>query len=152
MHVLGLMEVVSFLGRLAFGGYFALAGLQHFTSLDEMASFAASRKVPLPKLAVAGAGALILVGGALVMVGWRVDWGVWLIVLFLVPVTLMMHNFWTMDDPAERRSELANFKRNVALTGAALMIASIPYWPISLQDPVPVTEPGTAIVEAIGQP
>ncbi len=141
------MEWVSLIGRVIFGGYFVMAGFKHFINLGEMAGYAGSKGVPAPKLAVAGSGLLLVVGGALVALGWWVSWGCWLIIAFLVPVSFMMHDFWTVDDPAQKQAELVNFTKNWGLIGAALMIASVPYWPMSLQQQPPQPAPGTEIVQ-----
>ena len=125
------MQYVALIGRLIFGGYFLFAGLGHFTGLKGMAGYAKSKGVPAPTLAVAGAGLLIIVAGALVVLGWHADWGAWMIVLFLLGVTPMMHNFWSAA-PAAKQDELINFTKNLGLLGAALMIASIESWPYSL--------------------
>jgi putative oxidoreductase len=46
-----------------------------------------------------------------------------LLVAFLVPVTLMMHAFWRLDDPIAVHTQQAMFMKNVSMTGAALVIA-----------------------------
>jgi len=83
---------------------------------------------------VAFSGLLILVGGACVILGCAPVWfGVLCIELFLVPVTLMMHNFWMEKDPMGRINQRVNFEKNVALAGAALMLLAIPQpWSLSL--------------------
>jgi uncharacterized membrane protein YphA (DoxX/SURF4 family) len=39
------------------------------------------------------------------------------IVLFLLPVTLIMHAFWADHDPAKRQVDMINFTKNIALLG-----------------------------------
>jgi putative oxidoreductase len=43
-------------------------------------------------------------------------------VLFLVPVTIMIHPFWKVQDPAAKMGEMINFTKNLALLGAVLMM------------------------------
>ena len=66
------------------------------------------------------------------MLGYRAKTGAWLIVLFLVPVTLMMHKFWTVHDPVMAQTQMAMFMKNVALLGAALLITQFGAGPLSL--------------------
>jgi putative oxidoreductase len=49
--------------------------------------------------------------------------GAWLLVLFLVPVTLMMHNFWAVKNPMMAQMQMAMFLKNVTMLGGALLIS-----------------------------
>ncbi len=98
-----------------------------------MAPYAASKHVPSPKLAVMGSGLLIILGGLSMILGYRPAIGVVLISLFLIPVSFSMHSFWADTDPGARQGNLVNFKKNIALLGAAWMMLLVPTpWPLSL--------------------
>ena len=43
-----------------------------------------------------------------------------------------MHNFWAIPDAQAAAGEMVQFMKNMALTGAALMVSSVPRWPLSL--------------------
>ena len=127
------MVLLFLLGRILYGGFFLLSGIGHLRNVERMASYAQSRGVPSPKLAVLGSGILIILGGLSILLGFYPDWGVLLISLFLIPTTLLMHSFWSDTDPNARQGNLTNFKKNVALLGAAWMFLLIPQpWPWSL--------------------
>ena len=87
-----------------------------------MVGYAASKKVPLPKLAVYGSGAIALLGGLGVTFGFHMTISLGLILVFLVPVTIFMHDFWKETDPMSRMNQRINFLKNVALIGACLFI------------------------------
>ena len=53
-------------------------------------------------------------------------------VAFLVPVTLMMHALWRLDEPAAIHVQQAMFMKNVALLGAALLATQLGAGPLSL--------------------
>jgi hypothetical protein len=58
-----------------------------------------------------------------------------IIVVFLAPVTLMMHNFWTVSDPMIQEIEWHSFLSNMALAGSALFFLAIPRpWLLSLDE------------------
>jgi len=65
---------------------------------------------------------LALAGGLSLLLGYRARLGAWLLVVFLVPVTLMMHAFWAVSDPALFSIQLTLFVRNLLMLGAALFI------------------------------
>ncbi len=126
--------MITFLiGRILFGGFFFLSGLNHFKNYNGSVGYARMKGVPMPSVAVLGSGALILLGGVGVILGVATAWSLYAIVLFLVPVTLSMHRFWTIADPMQKMGEQINFMKNIALLGAALMLLSVPTpWVLSL--------------------
>lgn len=127
------MRGVFVLGRLIFGGYFVYNGINHFMNEPQMRAYAASKGVRSPDAAVRGSGALLLAGGASVIAGVQPRQGLAAIIAFLVPVSLQMHRFWEIDDPAVRMAETVNFTKNMALVGAALALMQIPQpWPASI--------------------
>jgi putative oxidoreductase len=117
------------LGRAIFGGFFLFSGIQHFTRAAEMAPYAASKGVPFPELAVLGTGALLLAGSVSLLLGVLPRVGAACIALFLIGVTPSMHAFWN-ESGQQAVMEMGNFMKNMALLGAAFMVAAIPGpWP-----------------------
>jgi len=55
-----------------------------------------------------------------------------LIILFLVPVTIMIHYFWSMSDPVVTQDQMAHFMKNVSLLGSALLVFYFGSGPLSL--------------------
>ena len=111
---------INIIGRVIFGLYFAYSGFEHFKNGKGMIGYAASKKVPLPKLAVYGSGVLLLLGGLGVTFAYHMTISLFLIILFLVPTTIFMHDFWNETDPMAKMSQRINFLKNVALLAAAL--------------------------------
>jgi len=118
------------LGRLFFAAMFLMSGPGLFSK--QTIAFAASQGVPLASLAVPFAGALALIGGLSILLGYRAKLGAWLIVVFLVPVTLMMHKFWGVSDPTMAQMQMNNFMKNVSMLGGALLITQFGAGPLSL--------------------
>ncbi len=114
--------VVFYLGRILFGGYFIYNGIRHFRHIKQMAAYAGSKGVPMPTAAVWVNGALLLIGGLTVLIQEWVEVGLIALIAFFVPVTLVMHAFWKIHDPAARMGENINFGKNVALLGAVLLL------------------------------
>jgi putative oxidoreductase len=51
--------------------------------------------------------------------GYRAKLGAWLIVLFLIPVTLMLHKFWTVTDPMMAQTQVDSVHEKISLCSAA---------------------------------
>jgi putative oxidoreductase len=125
------MRQLFLLGRIIAGGYFVMSGVEHFMNLARLSRVVAAHGVPMPELAVVGAGVLLLLGGLSLLLGMVPRLGVAALVLFLVPVTFVMHRFWNYEG-ARRVAEMVNFTKNLALLGSVLMFLAIPEpWPYS---------------------
>ena len=126
------MRYVALLGRILFALIFITAAPRHFT--HEGIQHAADLGVPLAVLMVPISGVMALAGGLSIALGYRARWGAWLLVGFLVPVTLMMHAFWTLHDPASIHIQQAMFAKNLSMLGAALLIANLGVGPLTIDD------------------
>jgi uncharacterized membrane protein YphA (DoxX/SURF4 family) len=115
------MDVLFLLGRILFAALFILSGVNHLTKVAALSQYAASKKVPAPRAAVVLSGLVLLAGGLSILLGYEPRLGALLLVLFLVPTSFAMHNFWAVADPMQRQVEMAMFLKNLALTGGALM-------------------------------
>jgi putative oxidoreductase len=112
--------LVTVVGRFLFSVLFLLAGPMHFSKPEINAAMAAG--VPFAKLVVPASGVLAFVAALSVLLGYHAKIGGWLLVLFLVPVTLAMHNFWAVQDPMMQQIQMVMFLKNVSMLGAALLI------------------------------
>lgn len=120
---------VVLLGRICFALVFIFGTIGHFTGQD--LPYAVQAGVPMAKIAVPLAGVIAVIGGLSILLGYKAKIGGWLIVLFLVPVTLMMHNFWAA--PAGMRAmQMTNFYKNLSMLGGALLITQFGAGPWSL--------------------
>ena len=106
--------------------------LRHVLSVVFLAFLVEAAGVPFPSLAVPASGVLALAGALSILLGYRARIGAWLLVLFLVPVTLMMHNFWAATDLVTYQIERAMFLKNLTMLGGALLISYYGAGPLSL--------------------
>jgi uncharacterized membrane protein YphA (DoxX/SURF4 family) len=121
------------LGRILLGGYFLNSGWAHFKNFKSMAGYARSMGVPAPELAVGGTGVLLAAGGLSILTGFWVQLGIASLIVFFLGVTFKMHAFWKIQDQQQMWMQRMLFMRNIALTGAVLMLLSIPQpWAWSL--------------------
>ena len=115
------LRYVALAARQLFSVIFIIASAGHFT--DAAIASAAGQGVPMAGVLVPVSGVIALAGGLSVLFGYQAKIGAWLLVLFLVPVTLVMHPFWAVSDAAMFPVQLALFTRNVLMLGAALLVA-----------------------------
>jgi len=126
------MRVPFLVGRALFGGYFIMSGINHFKQTRQLSRYAGAKGVPKPDLAVRITGAMLIAGGASILLGFKPKLGAVALIGFLGGVSPIMHDFWNED--AERRmNDMINFTKNLALVGgAAAMMAVEEPWPASV--------------------
>lgn len=124
------MSFVVVVGRMLFAAIFIAAAPRHFT--QEGIAHAAELGVPWASLLVPLSGVMSFVGGLSILLGSLTRGGAWLLVAFLLPVTVMMHAFWGLADPQQVHVQQAMFMKNLALLGAALLLAQFGAGPLSL--------------------
>ena len=119
------------IGRVLFAFIFLAAAPRHFSG--EGISHAAGLGVPFANLFVPLSGILAIAGALSVIFGFHARWGAWMLVLFLVPVTLGMHQFWKIDTE-QRHIQVSMFAKNISMLGGALLIARHGSGAFSLRD------------------
>ena len=122
------------IGRIFFSMIFIMAGMNHLVKYKDTVAYAQSRGAPQPKVTVPITGVMAAVGGVLVLLGWHRFVGAGLIVIFLLLTATLMHSFWKETDPTAKQNEMAHFMKDLAMAGAALLIALYAgtRWPMSL--------------------
>jgi uncharacterized membrane protein YphA (DoxX/SURF4 family) len=127
------MRAPFLIGRLLFGGYFIVSGINHFKNKGQMTQYTASKNIPQPEVAVTATGAALIAGGASILLGIKPKLGAAGLVGFLLGVSPIMHDFWSHEDPQQRMNEPINFMKNVALAGGAMALMGVEEpWPASL--------------------
>lgn len=123
------MRYLVLTGRALYSAIF-LTTFSHFS--PQVIGFAAQQGVPAAGLLVPLSGVIALAGGLSVLLGLRARIGAWLIVVFLVPVSFMLHNFWAVTDPMMHQLQQVMFLKNLSILGGALLIAHFGAGPLSL--------------------
>lgn len=124
------MKYILILGRILFSFVFILKSFDHFTSSG--IEYATQMNVPMASFLVPVWGIIALLGGVSVLLGFKAKVGAWLIVIFLIPTTFMMHPFWTFHDLYHSLLNQYCFLKNLSMMGAAFMIAYFGSGPLSL--------------------
>ena len=66
---------------------------------------------------------MLILGALMLLVGYRIRFGAWLLLLYWIPVTCIVYSFW--NDPVDiQRLNAIFFMRNIAIAGGLLVIAS----------------------------
>ncbi len=112
------------LGRLLISQIFILSGLMkivHFQPTVE--AIRGAGLIIVPTLLAVIALLCELIGGVLILLGWKTRIGVAILMIFLFPTTLAFHNFWHYEGQ-EQMVQMANFLKNITIYGGLLLLWS----------------------------
>ncbi|TSA20861.1 MAG: DoxX family protein [Actinomycetales bacterium] len=116
------MNAIVLIGRILFGGFFVMSGINHFAKLEAMTGYAKYKKLPAAKLGVLISGLALVIGGLYIVLGYYADLGALLLAIFLVLAAVIFHNFWKETDATAKQNEMLAFMKDIALAGGALVI------------------------------
>ena len=116
-------DVLSLLGRALICAIFVLAGFGKATHPQMYIPFMASKHLPLPQVGLWVAVVIELGGGLMLLFGLKARWAATVMFLFLIPTTLLFHNFWAAT-PEMYQDQLGHFEKNLAIMGGLLMLVA----------------------------
>ena len=110
-------SVLNRIARVLLCLVFIQAVIGKLTGFAGVAGMIAAKGLPLAPVLLVAAVALMAVGSALVISGWKARLGVVLLLMFLVPTTLLFHG-----DVSSTEERIQLFK-NLAIIGGLLLVA-----------------------------
>jgi putative oxidoreductase len=117
---------IAMAGRIMFTLIFFLSGITHFSRLGEYVALMPAA-IPFRPFWVMISAVVELVGATLIVTNTAPRLGGWLLVLFLVPVTITVHGVGMVSAPDARMAAIQTsfFLKGVTMTGAALLITQL---------------------------
>jgi len=114
-------DFAALIGRIALAMIFITSGFGKLTGFSGTAGYIASKGVPLPEIAAALAVLIELGGGLAILAGWMTRWISIFFVIFLIVISPIFHNYWTMEGPARMTNQIM-FWKNVSILGGFLLL------------------------------
>lgn len=112
------------LGRIMVPIVFIVAGINKFMNVTNVANTLGAKGFPQPTAFGYAVAAIEVVGGALVLVGWKTRYAALLLFVFTLGTIFISHNFWDMQGQA-RITNQSQALKNLAIMGGLLMIAAM---------------------------
>jgi putative oxidoreductase len=114
---------IPLFGRILMGLIFLISGLFKIMGYSQMVAFATSKGLPLASVGIACAIIVEVLGGLAVISGFKARIAAWVLFLYLIPTTLLFHNFWALKG-MEQQDNMAHFMKNLAIMGGLLLLAA----------------------------
>ena len=110
------MKYLPLAARVCLCLVFLKAGITHILDFNSTARMMTNLGLPIASVLLFFTVVFQLLGGLSLLLGYKVNIGSILLILFLIPATLVFHN--PITDP----SEINNFLKNIGLIGGLLMV------------------------------
>ncbi|HLF38293.1 MAG TPA: DoxX family protein [Burkholderiales bacterium] len=119
--------------RILLAAIFLVSGYDKIGGFSQVAAFMASKGIPLSEIALALSIVVEIGGGLLLIAGWKSRWAATALFLWLIPVTLIFHNFWAVD-AAQVQNQLNHFLKNLCIMGGMLYVMAFGAGPLSMDN------------------
>lgn len=116
-------RVMPLLGRILISVIFILSGLTKLQSWSLSAGFLAMKHFPIPSAMLTGAIIVEVLGGLCLLFGFKARLAAFIMFLYLIPTTVVFHNFWALQGAARADNQI-HFLKNLAIMGGLLMVAA----------------------------
>jgi len=115
-------------GRIMIAALFLFQAFGALQRLDFHIGRLRSRRVPAPAIVLGFGLAMMLIGGAMVLVNIYAGIGAALLFVFTVTATVLFQNFWSIKEPDRRREKRTSFMYNLAIIGGILLVMARGAW------------------------
>ena len=116
-------RILPLIGRILVSVIFLFSGFGKLTSFSASAAFLASKHFPIPSAMLVGAIIVEIIGGLCLVFGFHTRIAAFIMFLYLIPATLVFHNFWALQGAARGDNEI-HFLKNIAIMGGLLMVSA----------------------------
>ncbi len=104
------------LSRLLLSVIFLVSGIGKIPGWEGTSAYMSAKGMPMVPVLLAGAILLEVAGGLSLLLGYRARAGAAALVIFLIPTTLIFHNFWAFEG-MDQQTQMFNFLKNLAILG-----------------------------------
>lgn len=126
------IQYLAPIGRILLALIFLASGVSKVMDWQQPAQMMADKGLPAVNVLLSVAVALELIGAASIILGIYARVGALALLAFLVPVSVIMHDFWTIEEGSQRMGEMINFMKNVSIMGGVTMVLAQGAGPCSI--------------------
>jgi len=113
-------SIIPLSGRVLLSAMFLMSGVGEPVGFYGVSGLIASVGLPVPQLLAVGAMAVDLIGGIMLLLGWKTRWAAAALLIF-TGVTLLFHGFWSAP-PSQVADQLIEFMKNITIMGGFLYV------------------------------
>jgi len=117
----GQKDWAALIGRILLSILFIESGFGKIGGFEGTAGYITSRGLPLPQVLTFIAILIELGGGLLILLGWKTRWVALILIVFMIVITPIFHNFWSATAAAAMEQRI-NFMKNISILGGIFLL------------------------------
>ncbi len=110
-------------GRGLLGLYFILPAIMKITDFNMHVDYMASHGMIFIPFFLVLTIIIQLGGGVALIIGYRQQWVAFVLAGLVLVISIVMHDFWTMEEGIQKAHEMQNFIKNMAIMAGLLVVA-----------------------------
>ncbi len=115
-------DVIDLIGRIFLSAIFLFEAVDSLLNFDKTKTTMTEHGLIWSQdLLLAGAIFFLMLGGIMVLLGYRTALASLMLLVYWLPVTFIVHDFWNYDGDALRMQSIL-FMKNIAIAGGLLML------------------------------
>lgn len=118
-------------GRILLALIFLVSGIGKIGGFADTAGYMASKGVPMVEASLVISIIIEIGAAAMLILGFKARLGAAALLLWVIPVSLVFHNFWALP-AAEQQIQMIMFMKNLAIMGGLLFVMARGSGPYSL--------------------
>lgn len=122
---------ISLFGRILLSAIFIISGLSKITNFGATRDVMSMHGIPVAPFFLFCSIVIEVAAGVCVLVGFQARLSSLILVIYLIPVTAIFHNFWSYQG-MEHQMQIVNFLKNISIMGGLAQIAAMGAGPISV--------------------
>lgn len=127
----GVIWLAPAVGRVLLSAIFLLSGTMKFMNWEMNAQYMESQGMIYIPFLLASAALIEIIAGLALFLGWWARFAALGLVLFMIPTTLIFHDFWSHVGQ-EQQTQMIHFLKNLAIMGGLFQVMGFGAGPVSL--------------------
>lgn len=115
-------NLTALAGRILLAAVFVLSGFNKLSNFSGTAGFMAGAGLPIAEVLLVLTILIEIIGGLMLVTGYRTRLAALILFLFMIPVTLVFHNPATATDAAMAQQQTIQLLKNLAIMGGILQL------------------------------
>lgn len=116
-----LQDYSALIGRFLLAVIFLMSGMGKIGDFAGTTEYMLAHGMPMASVFLIGAIVFEIVGGLSLITGYKAKYGALMLIVFLIPATLIFHNFWTVPEDMFKL-QMIMFLKNLAIAGGLLVV------------------------------
>jgi len=127
-------RISPFVGRMVIAWFFLSEAWMRVSNFDATVTLMRMEHIPAAPLLLVVALCAMLLGGISLVLGFQIRHGAMLLFGFTVVASVLMHAWWTLQNPVDRAADYDIFVRNMAIAGGLLLLVGVGPGPFALDN------------------